>query len=171
MSMKRYMFTLAWALIALTMFVGCGDDSNSIDGGRDGVSGEISNAVCKNWGASRSEVEKRMEDYELVAMDKEFLCYAGKDSVRTISYSFQDDRLQGALVSIPVKSVPHEEVMGWFSDYLYLGSKGSEVFVNQAENFFVFIGKQSWEGGKGWYWAIGFAPLEDVVLEETPDEQ
>lgn len=118
-----------------------------------------SNAVCTDWKSSKSEVMDYMKNYEMSIMDNGFICYVGRNSVRTISYQFKDDELQASLILIPQDNVSLPELQSSFGEYEYLGeSNGIDVYLSEATNTMATISRKS--KGETAYYAIGYTALD-----------
>jgi len=154
--MNKHIFISAWILIitiTLFAFYGCSDDS---DESNETIS---SNTVCTKWGASKSEVMDYMKNYELKAMEDGFICYIGKNDIQTVSYHFEDDRLQASLVLIPEGNTSLEKLKSSFSKYEYLGEEDEmDIYVNETTNTMVTIGKKDKDDNT--YFAIGYVVID-----------
>lgn len=154
--MNKFLLRIARLGIVPVIFLlcnGCGFDSDEF---QDTI---YSNAVCTDWGASKSEVMDYMYDYEMSIMDNGFICYVGRNSVKTISYQLQDGKLQASLILIPQDNASLSELQSSFGKYEYLGEKsGVDIYVNEKTNTMATIARKSKSGTA--YYAIGYTALD-----------
>lgn len=154
--MNKYFFKAIWiAIIFVASFIfnGCNDDSDEPQGPFS------SNMVCTKWGTSKSEVMDYMRNHEINTMENGFICYNGKNNVRTISYQFQDEELSTSLVLIPQDMTSLPELQSSFNNYEYLGEKnGTDIYISETTNTMAIITQKV--KGETTYYAIGYTVLD-----------
>lgn len=151
--MNRNIFNIVSVIsIVLFLFWGCSDDSE------DSQEKIPSSMVCTEWGASMSAVMDYMSDYEMYSMEDDFICYNGKNDIKTISYQFDEGILQASLVLIPEENMSLEDLEYTFRKYEYLGEKnGLDIYVNETTSTMVTIGKKI--NGNNTYYSVGYVEL------------
>lgn len=153
--MKYFRFFIIF--LGVIAFSACNDEDYG-----NSTSDQITNAtknIYKEWGDPSSSIIEYMNEYILTFSEDNMLQYSSNNSPIMITYSFNEDKLDAAVLIAEGDYEPTLKGYGYIGDINY-----TKVYTNNKENTMCSVYKQSYKDQT--YTIIGYTPIETDLYND-----